>query len=272
MSKVNLHCLQYVQLSSDGLSYAWTNLRLTNDQNPVDYDSMDCMDDSSTLISYAGTPQDYISWEDIQLQSSLPEQSTPGSECSNSTWNDSATLPSSPTPFVDNYPKPRRSVARPTLIPRDPKPVTTRQGRGRNNPNYISPPPASIDFDEEGEIKHGCPDCSKSFAKHHQYSKHYNTHSRPYKCKHVDCDSHTKGFAVRRDRDRHEKTRHGPAGSNNELPMDCFCPYSACRRSKKGNGGFFSRRDNLLRHLQRVHKEPCQQPQGKARSPNNCGP
>ena len=53
------------------------------------------------------------------------------------------------------------------------------------------------------------------------------------------------GFAVRRDRDRHVKTKHGKPDQADKY----YCAYELCQRHVKP----FGRADNLRRHVREIH-------------------
>lgn len=78
-------------------------------------------------------------------------------------------------------------------------------------------------------------------------SKHTDKHTRPYKCEAPACDK-LKGFTYSGGLSRHEREVHQQLASPRaSLP----CPHPTCKRS---TGKGFSRKENLLEHLRRVHK------------------
>ena len=78
------------------------------------------------------------------------------------------------------------------------------------------------------------------------YSKHLDSHLKPYECKVPGCGSVP--FSSTACLLRHEREAHGMHG-HGEKPH--LCRYEDCDRSLPGNG--FPRRWNLFDHMKRVH-------------------
>ncbi|KAK7180474.1 ankyrin repeat-containing protein [Paraphaeosphaeria sporulosa] len=81
-----------------------------------------------------------------------------------------------------------------------------------------------------------CQSCSKQFRKLQLYNQHQNTHSKPHRCN--QCQ---KGFGLRTDLRRHERSRHHVA----QQMYSCTaaeCDFEATRK------------DNLAQHIRRTHK------------------
>ncbi|MCJ1283748.1 hypothetical protein MMC26_003079 [Xylographa opegraphella] len=69
--------------------------------------------------------------------------------------------------------------------------------------------------------------------------KHFNRHSKSYHCRYDGCAQATEGgFSSKKDRARHE-AKHNPG-----VP----CEWEGCER-------IFSRRDNMLDHVRRIHRK-----------------
>ncbi|TEY61121.1 hypothetical protein BOTCAL_0174g00030 [Botryotinia calthae] len=81
----------------------------------------------------------------------------------------------------------------------------------------------------------GCEFCPQSLPTKGSLNRHRNTHIRPYKC--IVCQS---GFALRSDLRRHE-------GKHGIVDPKYMCKWPEC--NFKGS----TRKDNLLRHMRKVH-------------------
>lgn len=73
-------------------------------------------------------------------------------------------------------------------------------------------------------------------------------HLRPYVCEEHECKSKRLGFTYSGGLTRHQKEVHGRLGG---ARGKCWCPHVGCKRN---GGAGFSRRENLIEHLRRVHK------------------
>lgn len=91
-----------------------------------------------------------------------------------------------------------------------------------------------------------CEWCGEVFEKLHLRNNHKNRkHIRRYKCTIENCQQNA--FGLRRDLDRHLRSRHPK-----QYPLVPFsCPYSDCPLADKA----FSRKDNLNRHIRIRHAE-----------------
>ena len=69
--------------------------------------------------------------------------------------------------------------------------------------------------------------------------KHFNRHSKDFHCRHEGCPQATEGgFSSKKDRARHE-AKHNPGVE---------CEWEGCER-------IFSRKDNMLDHVKRIHRK-----------------
>ncbi len=82
------------------------------------------------------------------------------------------------------------------------------------------------------------------------YSKHMDKHERPYVCKEAGCEK-IKGFTYSGGLLRHQREVHKKHGGP-KAPL--MCPHSVCKRS---TGTGFTRKENLVEHLRRVHQKPA---------------
>jgi len=96
--------------------------------------------------------------------------------------------------------------------------------------------------------KFHCAFCNSMFTHRYLLNRHTKIHTRPHKCTAIGCKW---GFPSQKDLLRHQRTlRHRAAGSRKKDNIDAFlCTFPTCEYSSKG----FSRRDNLQRHMSRVH-------------------
>ena len=83
---------------------------------------------------------------------------------------------------------------------------------------------------------------SRSFIR-----KHMDKHNRPYICEERGCEK-ILGFTYSGGLLRHQREVHRQHGGPK---ASCMCPHSDCKRS---TGTGFSRRENLIEHLRRVHR------------------
>lgn len=79
-------------------------------------------------------------------------------------------------------------------------------------------------------------------------------HTRPYVCEEIGCEK-IQGFTYSGGLHRHQREVHyqhgGPKAS-------CLCPHRDCKRSLIGRG--FTRKENLVEHLRRVHRGDVDEP------------
>ena len=73
-------------------------------------------------------------------------------------------------------------------------------------------------------------------------------HTRPYTCEEPGCEN-IRGFTYSGGLHRHQREVHRHHGGPK---AKCMCPHQDCKRS---TGLGFSRRENLLEHLRRVHRD-----------------
>ena len=72
-------------------------------------------------------------------------------------------------------------------------------------------------------------------------------HTRPYVCEERGCEK-IQGFTYSGGLLRHQREVHRQHGGPK---ASCMCPHPDCKRS---TGAGFSRRENLIEHLRRVHR------------------
>ena len=87
--------------------------------------------------------------------------------------------------------------------------------------------------------------CRSAYAD--KRSKHMDRHTRPYTCEEPGCEN-IRGFTYAGGLHRHQREVHRQHGGPK---AKCMCPHQDCKRS---TGLGFSRRENLLEHLRRVHR------------------
>ncbi|OCK77149.1 hypothetical protein K432DRAFT_334459 [Lepidopterella palustris CBS 459.81] len=120
--------------------------------------------------------------------------------------------------------------------------LTYNPGDGQSRP-AVTPPQRRNAPRQDGYPCHHF-GCSKTFNRLCDLRRHTKNHlersARPHKCSFCN-----EGFLYPKDRDRHEKTHTRPYTSEETL----VCPVEGCT-----NTGGFSRRDNLQRHMRRLHQ------------------
>jgi len=91
-----------------------------------------------------------------------------------------------------------------------------------------------------------CETCLETFQKRYLLNRHIKQkHDRPHKCTmSEECDA---AFGLKKDLDRHIRTKHQATGSERY-----FCPFEECKYSA-GQGSGFPRKDNRNRHVQTRH-------------------
>lgn len=93
------------------------------------------------------------------------------------------------------------------------------------------------------------------------YSKHLDSHLKPYRCKSNECsDTHFSSTACLL---RHEREAHGMHG-HGAKPF--LCKFEGCERAHENHG--FPRRWNLLDHMKRVHGYSASEPSNNSGSPS----
>lgn len=92
------------------------------------------------------------------------------------------------------------------------------------------------------------PECSgKTFDRKCEWSKHMDKHQRPYKCHRQGCEK-LLGFTYSGGLLRHEREVHKLHGGTEK---SLYCHHRDCKRHA---GSGFTRKENLLEHLRRVHR------------------
>lgn len=93
------------------------------------------------------------------------------------------------------------------------------------------------------------------------FSKHLDSHLKPYRCKSNECsDTHFSSTACLL---RHEREAHGMHG-HGAKPF--LCKFEGCERAHENHG--FPRRWNLLDHMKRVHGYSASEPSNNSDSPS----
>ena len=103
---------------------------------------------------------------------------------------------------------------------------------------------------EQGFIYCTHKDCSSNpptFTRKCEWTKHMDKHNRPYVCEERGCEK-ILGFTYSGGLLRHQREVHKQHGGPKAT---CMCPHKDCKRS---TGTGFSRRENLIEHLRRVHR------------------
>lgn len=94
-----------------------------------------------------------------------------------------------------------------------------------------------LTFSYESQLKYECPIISNEISLIFR-RRHLDRHSRPFTC--VEC---SESFGAKKDLQRHLDTKH-------QKEVQVFCTVLGCKRGQLG----FSRRDNLLKHINNVHE------------------
>lgn len=79
-------------------------------------------------------------------------------------------------------------------------------------------------------------------------------HTRPYVCGETGCEK-IQGFTYSGGLHRHQREVHHQHGGPK---ASCLCPHHDCKRSVIGRG--FTRKENLVEHLRRVHRGDVDEP------------
>lgn len=162
---------------------------------------------------------------------------------------------------MHNYPSPRSEMSvksrspslslYPTADANPGVPYTTVPSR-RSSP-YGSPQSAKSEEparNDQGQMYCAHEDCASKqpiFARKCEWTKHMDKHNRPYVCEERGCEK-INGFTYSGGLLRHQREVHKQHGGPK---ASCMCPHKDCKRS---TGVGFSRRENLLEHLRRVHR------------------
>lgn len=91
-----------------------------------------------------------------------------------------------------------------------------------------------------------CSSAPPTFTRKCEWTKHMDKHNRPYVCEERGCEK-ILGFTYSGGLLRHQREVHKQHGGPK---ASCMCPHKGCKRS---TGTGFSRRENLVEHLRRLH-------------------
>ncbi|KAK6007386.1 hypothetical protein QM012_004200 [Aureobasidium pullulans] len=122
--------------------------------------------------------------------------------------------------------------------------IEDTDGRARTDPLY------SAKASKDGSYH--CPFLASEGCQHKatklkcNYDKYIDSHIKPFRCKHQNCNNNR--FSSTACLLRHEREAHGLHGHGNK-PF--LCQFKDCDRSSSENG--FPRAYNLLDHMKRVH-------------------
>lgn len=86
-------------------------------------------------------------------------------------------------------------------------------------------------------------DCTKSFKRPCDLTKHVKTHERPWKCPEESCKYHEVGWPTEKERERHVNDKHSDA-PNMYKCLEPGCPYTSKRES------------NCKQHMEKAHNIP----------------
>lgn len=87
-------------------------------------------------------------------------------------------------------------------------------------------------------------------------------HTRPYVCEAIGCEK-IQGFTYSGGLHRHQREVHHQHGGPK---ASCLCPHRDCKRSVIGRG--FTRKENLVEHLRRVHRGDTDEPAVSSQPPS----
>ena len=87
-----------------------------------------------------------------------------------------------------------------------------------------------------------CPHCGRTFLRPSALTHHVRIHTRPWKCTVTTCRFHVRGFASRRECERHVEERHGGEGTRRWM-----CPHEGCQYLGS------PRASNMRRHALAMH-------------------
>ncbi|KAG9646865.1 hypothetical protein KCU64_g10364, partial [Aureobasidium melanogenum] len=117
-------------------------------------------------------------------------------------------------------------------------------GRARTDPLYSAKPGKDGSYHCPFLTSEGCQ--HKATKLKCNYDKYIDSHIKPFRCKHQNCNNNR--FSSTACLLRHEREAHGLHGHGNK-PF--LCQFKDCDRSGPDNG--FPRAYNLLDHMKRVH-------------------
>ncbi|KAF2220839.1 hypothetical protein BDZ85DRAFT_301981 [Elsinoe ampelina] len=134
------------------------------------------------------------------------------------------------------------------LIASTPDSRTDEYDLGNNATTPDRPEPRK---NEHGQYICTFPGCtSEVFERKCEWTKHFDKHDRPYKCKDPACTK-LQGFTYSGGLLRHQREVHGMHGGPKER-LFCRFPGDCKRKSEKG----FTRKENRDEHERRVHSGP----------------
>lgn len=168
------------------------------------------------------------------VPSNMPDYPSPRSEMSGQ----------SRSPSLSLYPAADAST---TTVPYTTIPASRRSSSYGSPQSVKSEEPSRND---KGLIYCTHKDCSSdplTFTRKCEWTKHMDKHNRPYVCEERGCEK-ILGFTYSGGLLRHQREVHKQHGGPKAR---CVCPHKDCKRS---TGTGFSRRENLVEHLRRVHR------------------
>ena len=165
---------------------------------------------------------------------------------------------------TQNYPSPHSDVSRDetrsscvSVLPSNNVSPNIMFTASPSTASHISHPESSRKSQEPprnatGQITCSHPTCESKpnppvFSRKCEWTKHMDKHTRPYVCDLPGCEK-ISGFTYSGGLRRHQREVHGQHGGPK---APCMCPHKDCKRS---TGAGFSRKENLLEHLRRVHR------------------
>ncbi|KAG8626744.1 hypothetical protein KVT40_005689 [Elsinoe batatas] len=134
------------------------------------------------------------------------------------------------------------------LIASTPDSRTDEYDPGNNASTPDRPEPRKNDHGQYICTFPGC--TNEGFERKCEWTKHFDKHDRPYKCKDPAC-SKLQGFTYSGGLLRHQREVHGMHGGPKER-LFCRFPGECKRKSEKG----FTRKENRDEHERRVHNGP----------------
>ncbi|KAL2038185.1 hypothetical protein N7G274_009133 [Stereocaulon virgatum] len=163
---------------------------------------------------------------------------------------------------VNNYPSPHSDVSGPTSssclsmlphamtspsMPLVASPSVAGSSDFRRSSRRSQEPPRNVQGIMYCDHRE-CADNPPVFPRKCEWSKHMDKHNRPYVCEEPGCEK-INGFTYSGGLSRHQREVHRQHGGPK---ASCHCPHKDCKRS---TGVGFSRKENLLEHLRRVHRD-----------------
>jgi hypothetical protein len=120
-----------------------------------------------------------------------------------------------------------------------------------SSPSISALSPTTASYEESADITtFTCPHdgCALRLASQPALNVHIKKHTRPFKCEDESCEYSYKGFAAKKELDKHRDSKHRLPSSSGYLCPVSKCKYSRCLTPK-------TRRDNFLRHIKRRHQD-----------------